>query len=210
MCRTYRAAFAQGTILNHQRQAKAYLQFMLKSKSNYLDPSLHLVLMFAQSLANSHKNTRYVKNYLSGVKLFVRNIGGNVTNFDSLILANLIKGIARMSNHIPSSAPALSASCVCRCADDLYHQGPVGVVARGALLFVVATFLRQSNLVMAGPTTNGHLRRQRDVKFTDSGLHVNVNSTKTILDPRDAVVIPVAAAPGSRYCPVAALLCVTL
>ena len=83
-------------------------------------------------------------------------------------------------------------------------MGPLGVVARGAFLFGLATFLRQSNYVMGGMATRIHLIRRADLTFTATSLLVTVTSTKTIRDPRDAVVIPAAAAPGSRYCPVAA------
>ena len=78
------------------------------------------------------------------------------------------------------------------------------MVARGALLFGVATFLRQSNYVAGASTALGHLLRRRHLTSTPTGMNVLVGSTKTIWDPRDAVVIPVAAAPGSPYCPVAA------
>ena len=99
--------------------------------------------MFTQSLANSHSNVGSVKNYLSGAKTFVRHIGGDTTPFDSPILA-------RLSHHIPSSPLVMTAPDVRRCADDLRACGPLGVVARGAMLFAVATFLRQSNFLVGG------------------------------------------------------------
>ena len=40
--------------------------------------------------------------------------------------------------------------------------------------------------------------------FTATGMDVLVRSTTTIWDARDAGVIPVAAAPGSPYCPIRA------
>ena len=124
--------------------------------------------------------------------------------FDSYLLSNLIKGVARLSAHVPSSPPTLSARDVRRCADDLLAYGPGGVTARAALLFAVATFLRQSNFVHGPASTAGHLLTRGDLAFTTEGLHVTMRSSKTIWDARDAVVIPVAAAPGSPYCPVAA------
>ena len=186
-----------------------YLKFMLANRFSPLQPPLFAILMFTQHLANSHLNVRSVKNYLSGAKLFIRNSGGDISLFDSPLLANLIKGIARLSAHIPSSAPTLSAAEVRRCADGLLHLGPDGAVARAAFLFGLATFLRQSNYLAGGFTTRGHLLRRRDLTFTPHLMHVHVSSTKTIWDARDArdaVVIPVAAAPGSPYCPVAACL----
>ena len=67
-------------------------------------PSIPTILMYTQTLANTHKNVRSVKNYLSGANTFVRNAGGEIASFDSPLLANLIKGIARLSTHVPSSA----------------------------------------------------------------------------------------------------------
>ena len=91
-----------------------------------------------------------------------------------------------------------------RCADALLRLGPLGMVARGALLFEVAMFLRQSNFVMGAGATAHHLLRRHALTFTGHGLDVAVRSTKTIWDARDVVVIPVAAAPGSPFCLVAA------
>ena len=178
---------------------------MLHNSFNYLNPSIPSVLMFAQYLANTHKNVRSVKNYLSGAKSFVRNAYGDVSPFDSCILVNLIKGVARLSAHVPSRPLSLTPTELRHCADDLASLGPGGVVARAALLFGVATFLRQSNFVAGPMGTAAHLLLRGDLRFHQTGLHVTVKSTKTIRDPRDAVVIPVAAAPGSPYCPVAAV-----
>ena len=102
---------------------------------------------------------------------------------------------------MPSSAPSLSARDIRHCADGLLSFGPIGVVARAALLFGVATFLRQSNYVVGASATVRHLLSREDVTFKEGNMEVLVRSTKTIWDARDAVVIPVAAAP---YCPVAA------
>ena len=160
--------------------------------------------MYAQYLANIHSNVTSVKNYLSGAKSFVRNANGDLSPFESHVLSNLIKGVARLSTHIPSRPPTLTVTDLRRCSDDLGSIGPGGEVARAALLFGVATFLRQSNFVAGPASTAGHLLTRGDLHLTPTGLNVTVSSSKTIRDARDAVVIPVAAAPGSPYCPVAA------
>ena len=77
-------------------------------------------------------------------------------------------------------------------------------MARVALLFGVATFLRQSNFVAGTPMTAGHLLTRADLLYHPGGLRVTVRSSKTIRDTRDRVVIPEAAAPMSSYFPVAA------
>ena len=178
---------------------------MLTIRFDYVNLPLSTILMYAQSLANIHLNVRSVNNYLSGAKSFVRNIRGDVTPFESYTLTNLIKGVARLSAHVPSSPPPLTVADVRWCADDLLAYGPEGVIARAALLFGVATFLRQSNFVLGPTATASHLLARRDLAFTpDGGLSVTLRSSKTIWDDRDTVVIPVAAAPGSPYCPVAA------
>ena len=160
--------------------------------------------MYAQYLANTHSNVTSVKNYISGAKSLVRNANGDLTPFDSHVLTNLIKGVARLSTHIPYRPQPLTVTDLQRCSDDLGALGPGGVVARAALLFGVATFLRQSNFVAGSALTAGHLLTRGDLHLTPTGLNVTITSTKTIRDPRDAVVIPVAAAPGSPYCPVMA------
>ena len=60
--------------------------------------------MYVQYLANLHKNIRSVKNYVSGAKSYVRHVAGDCSPFDSYVLTNLIKGVARLSSHVPSPA----------------------------------------------------------------------------------------------------------
>ena len=177
---------------------------MLSNSFDYLNPPQSAILMYAQHLANIYSNVTTIKNYISGAKSLVRNNARDTNPFDTYLLANLIKGIARLSTHVPSRPLTLTASDVRRVADALAALGPSGVVARAALLFGVATFLRQSNFVVGPASTAAHLLTRGDLTFTPTGLNVTIRSTKTIWDARDAVVIPVAAAPGSPYCPVAA------
>ena len=113
---TYNHAFAPGTTANLHRQA--YLLFMSENSFEYKFPTLSAILMYVQYLANLHKNIRSVKNYASGAKSYVRHVAGDCSPFDSYVLINLIKGIARLSSHIPSRPLTLTAVDLRRCADD--------------------------------------------------------------------------------------------
>ena len=76
-----------------------------------------------------------------------------------------------------------------------------------AVLFGVATFLRQSNYLPSAQGHEGpHLIHRRDVRRSGPSLLVTVHSTKTCLLGDGPAVLSVAAAPGSPLCLVAACL----
>ena len=112
----------------------------------------------------------------------------------SCVLANLIKGLTCLSAHIPSRPLSLTPADLRRCANDLAAMGPIRVVARVAVLFVVPEAIQLCG--WSGGYFD-HLLTRRNLDFHQGGLNVTVRSTKTIWDPRDAMVIPVAVVPGS-------------
>ena len=198
------AAYSPGTSKNHQRQAKLYIAFMLTAGYDPLFPSLTPLLHYVQLLANSFAAVTSVKNYLSGAKTYVRNAGGDPTPFTSRIIPDLLRGVTRLSTHVPSPAITLQPETIKAMCDVMWAFGPDARVARAAVLFAFATFLRQSNFLYT-PSAAGHMLTRRDVLPAPYGLAVHVASTKTNL--RDhPVVIPVHRIPNCKYCPVAAYL----
>ena len=199
---TLSAAFATGTVVNHQRQAKFYIAFMLKAHLNPLFPTVSSLLHYAQLLANSFKSVLSVKNYLSGAKTFVTSVGGDPTPFLARPLQLVIRGLSRLSLHVPQNAPALDPASIRAVCDVLWTLGPDARVARAALLFGFVTFLRQSNF-LATQSGEVHLIRRDAVRSTLRGLAIHVASTKT-LTPSNTVIIPVDRANNPKYCPVLA------
>ena len=203
---SYMAAFTPSTVANHHRQATAYLSFMLAYNFDYMSPPLDACLLYIRCLGNSFKNVKSIKNYLSGVRSFLTMTGGNCINFSFPLISTFLKGIANQSMHEEHQAPPLTRRRLFQLCDDLRSMGHDGEVAAAATLFGVATFLRQSNFLPNGPHQGPHLISRRHVVQTPTGLDVHVLSTKTLSPGMGGVVIPVARAPGSSYCPVSAVL----
>ena len=191
--------------MNHHRQAKAYLTFMITYGYDFLTPSPAACLLYTQFLGNSLKNVRS-KNYLSGARTYISSAGGATLNFDSPLITTLLKGISNLSDHIELQAPALTRPLLLRLIDGLRQRGPDGEVAAAACLFGVATFLRQSNFLPGGARGGPHLILKKDVTIGVAGMRVTVRTTKTLSPRSGGVVVPVAWVPGSPYCPVRSLV----
>ena len=88
----------------------ADLSFMLASSYDNKNPILHHCLLYIRFLANSFKNVRSVKNYISGARTFINMIGGNPALFSSPMTFTLLKGLANQSHHVEQEAPALPRS----------------------------------------------------------------------------------------------------
>ena len=153
---------------------------MLTYDYDHLNPSLPACLLYTQVLANSLKNVRSVKNYLSGAKTFITSAGGSWSNFQSPLISTLLKGIANLSDHVELQAPPLSRVLLFRLCDGLRAWGPDGVVAAAACLFGMATFLWQSNFLPTGSRPAPHLIGRGDVLLDAAGLRVHVRTTKTL------------------------------
>ena len=178
---------------------------MLAYGYDYLSPPLNACLLYVQCLANSMKNITSVKNYVSGAKTFLMGVGGCPDAFNAPLVFTVLRGVARLSTHVPAPAPPLSRADLLAVCHALKSIGPDGRVAMAALLFGVTTFLRQCNFL---PPSRGrwsqHLLTRGDVSKGPAGLTVRVRSTKTRLVGQGPVTLLIAPAPGSPVCPVAA------
>ena len=198
---TYDAAFTSKSKANRRNQAKAYLSFMISYKLNYMSPDLIDILMFVQFLTNSFKSPQTVKNYLSGAKTFVIEAGGNYQQFLASMVRNMVRGVDKLSKHCVTQAPALSVPFIKKVCDQLRLLSDIGRVAAAMVLFVFATYLRQSNVAYT-PDGFNHMVKRSDISFSTNHMWIHVRSTKTIRSSK-GVVIPVKRS-NSVYCPVRA------
>ena len=172
---------------------------------DYMSPSLNSALLYIQCLVNSFKTVTAVRNYVSGARTFLSMIGGDPAPFSAQLVTTILRGAARLSTHVPRPAPPLHRSQLLRMCAALRRLGGDGRVAMAAVLFGVATFLRQSNYL---PTSRGregpHLVRRGDVRSSGGSLFVSVHSTKTRTPGMGPVTLLICPCPGSMYCPLTA------
>ena len=200
---TYAAAHAPSTALNLSRQDTAYVSVMLASNFDPLHPTQVAALIYIQWLANSLKDVRSVRNYVSGAKTFIVGAGGTSDALTSPMTCIFLKGVARRATHIPAPAPPIPRRLLLDMCDVMQGAGPDGKIARAAVLFGIASLLGQSNFLPQSLAGHGpHLVKRGDISADGVGFRINVASSKTISTPGDGVVLAVRPAPGSRYCPV--------
>lgn len=110
MLNSYNDSVSSGTAANRRRQAKSYVQFCVYYDVNPFSPSIYQLCMYAQYLTNTHASPQTVKNYMSGARTWVCEHGGDVCNFDSHDVSQIVKGFTKRSQHVPARAFPLSIS----------------------------------------------------------------------------------------------------
>ena len=159
--------------------------------------------MFIQFLSNSFISPQTVKNYLSGAKNYALERGWNYIPFTSSMIRNMVRGVERLSKHSVSQAPALTVPFIKRMCDSFRKMGLLGHVIASMILFVFASYVRQSNVAFT-PDGFIHMIKRNDVRFSNNHMWITIHSTKTI-SPTQGVVIPIRKT-SSKYCPVAAYI----
>jgi len=203
------AEYAESTQRNHYRQAKRYLEFMLRQHLDPAMPDERDVMYFAAELF-AEMAPASAKNILSGARTWVAGLNGRVEAFDHPNVMSIKRGAVRTSSHQVAQAPPLTPEMIAGIADYLDQAGPSGVVPKAALLLGFFSMLRASNLLSldltkaAGP----HTLRRQDVKTMPDGLEIVISSSKTIVSAAAAVTIFVPRI-SSNVCPVKAYLAST-
>lgn len=178
---------------------------MFEKNYDAYSPSKLQVLLYAQFLANSFKNPRSVKNYLSGARTFLRTRGYAIDSLCHDRINSVFKGNARLSTHVPRQAPAIDLEALRDLSSTLAIMGDEFSGERAAFLCMYASGLRQSNIAGGGLALGLHAVRSCDLHLDGATLWIDIFSSKTITSTEGAVSLPVEVA-GGRHCPVAAWL----
>lgn len=203
MLSSYADSVAPGTAANRARQAKSYVKFNVLYNFNSFAPTISQLCMYAQYLFNTHASPQTVKNYMSGAKTWVLEHTGDVFNFDSHDVQQLVKGFVKKSTHIPSRAYPLSVSNVLTIAHFVNCNPTVPKSVLPCIVIGFKCLLRSSNLLSPTMDTWGgpHTLLARNIKICEQGLVVSILSTKTKWDS-SATDILLPSDPGSPLCPV--------
>lgn len=201
MLTSYSSSVSQGTAANRLTQAKTYLTFALHYHFNPLQPTSTNTCMYIQYLKNSFQVPTTVKNYLSRVKTWVAQHGGDLGAFSSFEYSQLASGISKRSQHIPQRAEPLSWDHIQFIINFLESSCEIPLSVKPCILIGFHTFLRSSNLLSPSLSTWGGpiTLSVQDLTLPDQGLEVTVRSLKTEMDPTPVKnVIPWSS--DSKFC----------
>ena len=203
---SYEAGLSTGSKNNQLKQVKLYMTFMIMCGFSVFYPDLLSILLYAQFLNNSFKSVQSIRNYMSGVKIFLSDRDYPVANFQNSAVKKLVKGFERLSSHVPQRAPALSTKTIKRVCDILVQFSLEGFVAASAILFGTCSFLRQSNFLSTQWLNESpHIINRNQLSVQKDVMWISVMSTKTLSKDK-AVSIPIPRIKGSNYCPVKACI----
>lgn len=133
--------------------------------------------------------------------------GGDISSFSSPLAVQLLKALAKKSQHIPSRAEPLMWHHIRHTIEFIDSVPTFPLSLKPCILIGYHTFLRSSNLLSPSTGVWGgpHTLLAKHIRISDRGLHVFVSTTKTKSDPTPvSLVIPWNNDPV--YCPVQAWL----
>lgn len=185
MIGAYHDSIAPGTAANRLTQARTYLTYAVHYGFNPLSPSTTDLCMYLQFLQNSFPAPRTIKNYLSGARTWLSEHGGNIAPFITFEYHQLVSGVTKRSQHVPSRAAPLTWDHIYKIVSFLDYTPGTPLAAKPCLLIGYHTLLRAGNLL--SPTISAwggpHTLAVQDIRITDDGLEITVYSTKTKSDP---------------------------
>lgn len=205
MLDSYDNALAKGTVANKLRQAKLYIKFSVIYNFDCLQPNIINLGMYARFMANSFASPTTCKNYMSGAKSWVRDLGGSFQSFESYHVATVVKGTQLASTHVSSPAPPILQKELHIIVSYIDSYVPHLLNIKAAVLLGFSCMLRSSNLLAPTVAAWGgpHTLYISDVLRVHSGLKVAIRSSKTLKN-RPPVFLDVCEASRSNLCPVLA------
>lgn len=171
-----------------------------------LPTTVDTMCLYVQFLARSLTAFTSIQNYVSGVRSLHLRLGlhfpSNPT--ERFLLDNVLRGVHRSHVYIPKQASPITPQILRAMFAHLDITKPVDAVFWALFLLAFFTLARKSNLVANVVGGQGRQILRRDVLYTDDGLLVIFNWTKTIQDRSRSLSIPLVSVPGSPLCPVQA------
>jgi hypothetical protein len=205
MLRRRGQAFRPGTTANHISQFRMYISFCIQFKLRDVNPSVDVICLFVEYLAQRFRSPQSVRNYVSGVRLLHKYLGITCPSLYSFELDLMLRALDITLVHVPNQRLPLTPGILqqlCQICDGL---GTLGRVVKCALLFGFFGLLRQSNLA----PSLAHLFDPRrhtcrgDVLFHHPGIVIILKGSKTAQTGGQPHLIPLPAISNSPLCPVA-------
>lgn len=185
---------------NKHSQVKVYFAFMLAYGFEPFSPTYAQLLMFLQLLRNSLHTIQAVRNYVSGVKIYLEERGVNVSPFKSILLVNLVRAFVRMEGPGEHCIPVkIRPEEIHKACTWLRNCSVSGEIIAAAIIFNFVTMLRQCHTLFT-PYGHQHLIPRKDLTIYCEKIIVYVRSSKTT--PATAIRPILIMATHSILCPV--------
>ena len=201
---TQRAAFAEGTHKNLLTQWKTFLVFCDRYQYEAMPVSKDMICLYAQYLANKLKSPQTVRNYIDGVRVLQVLVDQPIEAFRSPDLKLTFRGIARLRQHQPKRAQAITPEMLCRMHKFINVSDTVDLVVWAAILVTFFCMLRKSNYVPESQKSFDKSKQlcREDIAVGPDCLLVHIKWSKTIQLAERTLHIPILAIPNSPICPV--------
>ena len=206
--RSQTAAFADGTLANLTTQWVRYLTFCTAYELDALPASPSTLSRYVQYLGQSVKSHQTVLCYLCGVKTLHLLLNLPIHQFGHFLLRMTLRGLHRLNTHVPNPAPPINIEILDKIYDMLDFDKEDDVIFWAVLLVDFFLLLRKCNLV---PDSGNKFdpRRQlmvQDLQFEKDHIKVTLHWTKNSQFGNQALRFALPAIPGSKLCPVTALV----
>ncbi len=155
-------------------------------------------------ISRSFKSVDTIKNYISGVKLLHVLLEKSCLTFDSQNLKLTLKGMARLSTHIPKQALRITKDLLLNMFYVLEFSHVNDFVFWSLFLLAFFTISRKSNLVVTSLNSPVKCLLCQDVMVGVHSLLVVFKRSKTNQFGKRVHMIPLSELKGSPLCPVSA------
>jgi hypothetical protein len=191
--------------MNHKRQAELYSQFCQKHRFKELQPSVKTVCMYITYLSRHFTSANSIRNYVSGVRFFHKQLGLECSALDSFQVVCLLRAVDTALRRPPHRMLPITPDLLSKIISTAYKLGSLATVFRVAVLFAYYGFLRVSNVAPPSAALFDSSRHtcRGDVLLRRPGIVIVLKWTKTIQDLGATPLIPLAAIPGHHLDPVA-------
>ena len=144
---TQRAAFAEGTHKNLLTQWKTFLVFCDRYQYQAMPVSTDMICLYAKYLANKLKSPQTVRNCINTVRVLQVLVDQPIEAFRSPDLKLTFRGFARLRQHQPKRAQAITPEMLCHMHKFINVSDTLDLVVWAAILVAFFCMLRESNYV---------------------------------------------------------------
>ncbi len=199
-------AYRPGTRINHQVQWSKYVTFCKKFGFQPLNPAIHTVILYVETLAQQFCSPDSVKNYVSGIKHHHNVLGRSCNSLESFEVRTMLRALDLTMHHTPNRRRPITPTILKNMLRLCQQMGSIGIMLKVALLFGFHAFLRQSNIVPPSEQEFDPTRHtcRGDIFMQPPGLVMLQKWTKTNQSGKNVTVIPIPSNINSLVCPVKA------